>query len=46
MGDDPAISAALGYAAADVSAHEQTEAYWRQVWSEDSNGPSGPEGRR
>lgn len=35
LADDPAIAAALGYARADVEALEQTEAYWRAVWSEE-----------
>lgn len=34
LGDLPAFRAALEYTRADVEAYEQTEAYWRDVWSE------------
>lgn len=34
LGDVPGLAAALERARLEVSAHEQTEAYWRLTWSE------------
>lgn len=33
LGDVPNLAAALEVVALDMRAHEQTEAYWRAVWS-------------